>query len=825
VIWHTFFGRGTGLSNIGEYMIPRLEELGYDVYVNDWNGGASSILDDHIKYLYAKYRNNVNNINFEEHPQILSWLMESYPHIKGDWKIGFSFVESTKLREYYMRHTNMMDYIITSCDHNADVQRKSGVIVPIKIVPPFINEKVFKYIDRKHDGKPFTFLHIGVIQERKNTLQLLDGYLRAFNDDGRTKLIIKSGDFGILEKITSVCAGRNDVEMLYTSDKPMTTAEMLELYERADCYINISHGEGIGMPDLEAMATGLPVIGSNWDARGVFLDDAVGWMVNVAFFAPAYRSGVSEDCGEWAHYDGEHYVKLLKYVVDNPDEARRKGKTAADRVANNFNSVIAANAMDNILFEIYNKKKDIPKTSFDENYYTNVHKYTPEWHDRVASAIIQETGGLDGKVIDVGCGRGYLMKHLLQKGKDVVGIEISDYAVEHPIEGCEGRIFKGSITDIPYLDNSFDWAVCFSVMEHLPENIVLDSLKELKRVAKRIYMEIAMPMYPGHEKEIEAEDPTHITVKPLEWWKRHFYRAGLKIEWVDGMRMVLKPIEYIPQKVEYGDRILIGIPTKDRCKSLIRLLDTISVQTYKNIDIVIIDDSIKDRLIESGEFNDRVTRLYSIGMNVMVVRGSGHNQVYAHNQILEYAMNNGYKLVFRVDDDIFLKAEHIDNIMKEFVKDDKCEYAAMGGVFTNPYISLEQQKLPPDWKENRLFAGSIKECVPHAQVVLYPPEIETRDDIEHLYSSYIYRPELLLKVGGFPMDLSKVGFREETLPIYELKLMGYKLKIVTKSIGAHYHEPSGGCRSSEYFNANEMYMADEVKFRNRLFELESKYSE
>jgi glycosyltransferase involved in cell wall biosynthesis/ubiquinone/menaquinone biosynthesis C-methylase UbiE len=824
LVWHTFFGRGTGLSNIGEYMIPRLEEMGYDVYANDWNSGTSVVLDDHIRELYNKYKKNENKINFEEHPQVLSWLMESYPYIKGNWKIGFSFVESTRLREYYMRHTNMMDYLITSCEHNREVQRKSGVVAPIRIIPPFVNEDIFKYIDRKHEGKPFTFLHIGVIQERKNTAQLIEGYLRAFEDDGRTKLIIKSGDFGILEKIKPICAGRNDIEMLYTSDKPMTTSEMLGLYERADCYINLSHGEGIGMPDLEAMATGLPVIGANWDARGAFLDNSVGWMVNVSFFAKAYRSGVEEDCGEWAHYDGEHYVKILRYVFDNQDEARNKGKLAAERVANNFNSKIAANAMDDILFEVYNKKKTTQKTVYDENYYTNVHKYTPEWHEGVASAIIQKTYGLNGKVIDVGCGRGYLMKHFLSKGKDVVGIEISDYAVEHPIEGCEGKIFKASITDIPYTDEYFDWAVCFSVMEHLPESIIQDSLRELKRVAKNIYMEIAMPMYPGHEKEIEAEDSTHITVRHMEWWKQQFYKAGLKIEWNHGMEMILKPIEYIPKAVEYGDRVLVGIPTKDRCKSLTRLLDTIAMQTYKNLDVVIVDDSIKDRLIESKEFNDRVNNLYVLGMNVMVVRGSGHNQVYAHNQILEHAVNNDYKLVFRLDDDIFLKAEHIDNIVKEFVKDKNCEYAAMGGVFTNPFVSLEQQRLPDNWKNDRLFAGSIRECVPHAQIVLYPPEIETRDDIEHLYSSYIYRPELLLKVGGFPAELSKVGFREETLPIYELKLMGYKLKIVTKSIGAHYHEPSGGCRSQEYANPGEMYSSDENVFRRRVAELESKYS-
>lgn len=832
VLWHSYFGKGVGFSSVSETIIPVLEDMGYDMYIRDWLSCSSPIIDPYFINLHKKWLANKDKINFDEEPQILCWLMEVFNAISGNYKIGWSLAESTKLRDLYTSQCNKMNYIVTSSQFCKDVQEKAGILSPISIVPPCVSSKQFPYIDRNKYGKrPFTFLHIGVVQERKNSDAVIQGYIDAFPDDGNTRFILKSNDFGELDTWFKPKYGyRKDIEFIYTQ-VPLKSEELLDLYARADCYVNISHGEGIGMPDIESMSTGLPIIGSNWDTRGVFMDDEVGWMVKISGWGKAYGRTVHEDCGIWADFDQNDYVAKLKYVASHPDEARMKGKVASERIHNDFAPEKAAEALDILLLDIYRKKKStLEGTTFGEKYYTNIHKYTPDWHEGVAQGIIQMTDGLEGKVLDIGCGRGYLMKHLLQHGKNVEGVELSKWAVEHPMPGCEGKIKEGNAIKMEYPDLYFDWGIGFSLMEHIPEGIVDDVLKEMHRVCKRVLLQIAMPMFPGHDLQIKSEDPTHITVYPVDWWKERFYRNGWEIEKFDGnMTLTLKHMNVKSEPVLATDRILVGIPTKERPDSLRRLFDSLIAQTINNFDVVVVDDSRYAHINEDVGLHQRIEKLAAKGVATLLARGKEMNQAAAHNQIMEHALNNEfykYKLIFRCDDDITLEPNHLELIFKEFLKDTKCEYAAMGGMIFNPYfdkVPMSQQIMPPDWRNRPEFAGSIDPCVFYAQVLQYPEDVEYRDDIQHLYSTYAYRPELLKSVGGFPAYLSAIAYREETLGLYELHLKGYKMKILTKAWSYHWNERHGGCRSVDERVALELYGQDEGEFRKRLEKLHEKY--
>ena len=816
VLWHSFFGKGVGFTAVSECIVPALEKMGYDMYINDWMSGSSPILEPYFKTLYEKYLASRETIDFKEYPQVICWLMETFETIAGDWKLGWSLCESTKLRDYYTRMCNSCGYIVTSSQFNRDVQQKSGVIADIHIVPPCVDPKKFPELERPpHGSRPFTFLHMGVIQERKNPEQMLDGYCAAFPDDGKTKFILKSNDFGVVDWFKAKYQHRKDIEFLYTAEKPFDQAELLELYRRADCYVNLSHGEGIGMPDIEALATGLPVIGSSWDTRGVFLDEEVGWMVDVSHLEPAYQMTVKEDCGDWAAFRGEHYIAVLREAAGNPEVAKMRGAKGAERVRTNFAPENAAGALDSLLMDIYFKKQSRGSDQqFGEDYYTKVHKYDGGFYEGVAQGILTRTEGLKGQVLDLGCGTGYLMRHLLAHGSSVTGIELSDYAVANPMPECVGRIFKGDALQIPYADQTFDWVVAWSLLEHIPEKDVSLALKEIRRVAKAAYLEIAIPLHHGHAEEIIREDATHITVKPFDWWEEKFRQAGLEVVLYDGkMNMVVKPKRFEIAPVQKGDRVLVGIPTKDRAISLTTLMKSLQSQTMRDFDILVVDDSRTDDLPGNKELNDALNTLYQLGNRWLCVRGVGQNQAVAHNRIMTHALHHGYKLVLRLDDDVALKPDFIEKLYAEFLKDEKCEYAAIGGILLNPNQPEESQRMPSNWREMPEFAGKIEPCILHHQVFLYPEDVEYRDDIEHLYSSYMYRPGLLAMVGGYATNLSAYGFREETMPIYELWYMGYKLRVACKAVGYHYHAMTGGLRAIPEAKVESLVREDEKVFK------------
>lgn len=96
-----------------------------------------------------------------------------------------------------------------------------------------------------------------------------------------------------------------------------------------------------------------------------------------------------------------------------------------------------------------------------------------EYHLKVIKELMH---GIDGKILDVGCGMGIISE--LYPELDIIGIDISKGMLRHH----KGRHLFASADNIPFPDSSFDSVVCRSVLHHLhrPEK----ALEEIKRVLK-----------------------------------------------------------------------------------------------------------------------------------------------------------------------------------------------------------------------------------------------------------------------------------------------------------------------------------------------------
>ena len=96
----------------------------------------------------------------------------------------------------------------------------------------------------------------------------------------------------------------------------------------------------------------------------------------------------------------------------------------------------------------------------------------------------------DNVILDIGCGGGVNVKRFLKMTENkVYGIEYSELAVERSIklnksavdEGkCE--IIKGSVSNLPFNDNSFDIVTGFETVYFWPDFV--NDLKEVLRVLK-----------------------------------------------------------------------------------------------------------------------------------------------------------------------------------------------------------------------------------------------------------------------------------------------------------------------------------------------------
>lgn len=126
--------------------------------------------------------------------------------------------------------------------------------------------------------RPFTFLHIGEPQYRKNGQLVVDAFVELFGNNPRFRLVMKCGKINstrIYDDKTKMSLG--SPQSLYSNivsiEDILTEEQLLGLYHESHCFLYPSAGEGFGLQPLEALATGLPTIcTSNWAEYSEFIN-------------------------------------------------------------------------------------------------------------------------------------------------------------------------------------------------------------------------------------------------------------------------------------------------------------------------------------------------------------------------------------------------------------------------------------------------------------------------------------------------------------------------------------------------------------------------
>lgn len=95
------------------------------------------------------------------------------------------------------------------------------------------------------------------------------------------------------------------------------------------------------------------------------------------------------------------------------------------------------------------------------------------------------------KVLEIGIGDGFGSFYLKKNGLEVTALDIDYQAGQLLRERYINRFnikidfVNGDATNLPFKDNSFDGVITCQVIEHIPENFIIDFLKEIKRVLNK----------------------------------------------------------------------------------------------------------------------------------------------------------------------------------------------------------------------------------------------------------------------------------------------------------------------------------------------------
>lgn len=202
-------------------------------------------------------------------------------------------VESDRCHPSWVDACNSMDAIVVPSQHS-----KSSITATGKVTKPFfVVPESFCDSIMANDVKPlnleldtdFNFLIFGQItgmnplSDRKNIFYTIKWLCEAFKDDPSVGIILKTNagrnsriDRAVVtnmmkQLMSEVRKGPGPKLHLLHGDMSDEEVAGLYVHPKVKCLVTLTRGEGYGLPILEAAASALPVIATNWSGHLDFL--------------------------------------------------------------------------------------------------------------------------------------------------------------------------------------------------------------------------------------------------------------------------------------------------------------------------------------------------------------------------------------------------------------------------------------------------------------------------------------------------------------------------------------------------------------------------
>lgn len=278
-------------------------------------------------------------------PSICIAYGNDFHKFHGGYRIGYTVFEYTKLAPDWLNGMRQVDELWTTSKWGRDVIRQNGLVgIKVEVVPEGFDPAIFNPAlrgQRKSRGV-FRFLSVGKWEVRKGQVELLKAWAKAFRGIKDVELVLMCDNpfvrgFSVEQEIRKLNLGRTAPIRVV---KPVATdVEMAKQYADADCFVLPTRAEGWGLPIMEAMACGTPVITTKYSAITEYVTDENAYLLDVKDMVPVYdplffpRAG---EAGSWAEIDIEQLAEHMLHAYHDRDEAGRVGLRAASDMASRW---------------------------------------------------------------------------------------------------------------------------------------------------------------------------------------------------------------------------------------------------------------------------------------------------------------------------------------------------------------------------------------------------------------------------------------------------------------------------------------------------------
>lgn len=160
-----------------------------------------------------------------------------------------------------------------------------------------------------------------------------------------------------------------------------------------------------------------------------------------------------------------------------------------------------------------------------------------QWQRRYGSWLVDSFGWNGKRLLDVGCACGAIVRGLRRAGAVAQGVDLNQHMIglgrQRWPELADALHVCDAVNLHLYADDSFDAIHSAQVAEHWRPDLVPHILAELRRVTVPGGLFFCCldteELFARQGRQLADEDPTHICVRPREWWDRQLAAAGWEV--------------------------------------------------------------------------------------------------------------------------------------------------------------------------------------------------------------------------------------------------------------------------------------------------------
>ncbi len=281
--------------------------------------------------------------------------------IKGYKKtIGLAVYETFNPPENWISILNKNDAIIVPSVFNYNIFAHMQIKKPIYTISHCLDMAVYNMeVLPLYEYDRYTFFFMGILRERKGYKQLVEAWLKEFGPEDNVQLIMKTDKIKkvqeYVEKIKKQIGINKGFTPILFESKVFDEKILPKYIKSMDCLVSPTMGEGFGIPGLQCMALGIPVIITNFSGCQDYANNETATLLEPSGFV--FRNNMDNipqfKNRKWAFLEVGKIQKAMRHVFNNQKQIQMKSHFAYSDIRNKFNYETIGNLFINMIREIY----------------------------------------------------------------------------------------------------------------------------------------------------------------------------------------------------------------------------------------------------------------------------------------------------------------------------------------------------------------------------------------------------------------------------------------------------------------------------------------